>query len=176
VHAKMGFAPALLPAAANKWKTFVLAAREAAALGNYLEVRYEDVLAAGTDAYARVLNFCGLPSTEAWIAEILRENSFEKMKERGASPDPQTALSRARYHRGIAGGWKADFSPRDRFEFDRIAGDLLRDLGYAEDGWWADSVVDRFVGPIRHEWTKRRPHFKRLIESAYSLILGRGGS
>jgi hypothetical protein len=132
VHKKMGFAPAELPEAAAKWRKFVRAAREAAAFGaDYLEVRYEDFLSSREEAYARVLSFCGLDATAAWISEVIAANTFEKMRDRGASPDPHTKLSAKRYHRGTAGGWRADFTAWDSYEFDRLAGDLLCELGYA---------------------------------------------
>jgi hypothetical protein len=116
VHSKMGFAPARLHGAAKKWNTFVRAARQAAEFGGeYLEVRYEEFLDGKTDAYARVLEFCGLECGLGWIAETIEANSFEKMKERGASPDPNTKLSSKRYHRGKAGGWQEEFSAWDRF-------------------------------------------------------------
>lgn len=174
VHGKMGFAPARLTDAAAKWKRFVLAAREAAAFGpDYLETRYEDFLEQKTDAYARVLEFCRLPADSVWIAETLRANSFEKMKERGASPDPRVPLSSKRYHRGIAGGWRDDFSAWDRFQFDRIAGDLLQQLGYAERGWWAESAMQRLVQPVRGAWEKRRRHIRYALGNAYAAVIGR---
>jgi hypothetical protein len=174
VHAKMGFAPSNVSAAATKWKTFVLAAREAAQFTNdYIEVHYEDFLRKGAEAYSQVLRFCELPVSDSWIAEVLEANSFEKMKERGASPDPRTPLSTKRYHRGVAGGWERDFTPRDRFVFEKIAGDLLRELGYAEAGWWARSSADRVIQPLREAWALRRPHLGRAFHSAVSAVLGR---
>jgi Sulfotransferase family len=173
VHGKMGFSPAQLTMAAAKWKRFVLAARDAADFGaDYLEIRYEDFLEGKPDAYARTLEFCGLPSDPAWIAETLAANSFEKMKQRGASPDPSVPLSSKRYHRGIAGGWRTDFSGWDRFEFDRIAGDLLRDLGYADAHWWAESATQRVAQPLRRAWVKRRLHLRRAIWNAYATVIG----
>ena len=173
VHAKMGFAPDRLTAAAAKWSTFVRGAREAAEFGSdYLEVRYEEFLGAGTGAYARVLNFCGLAYEQSWIAETLAANSFEKMKARGAAPDPRLTLSEKRYHRGTAGGWREDFSPWDRFEFDRVAGDLLCELGYATSGWWAERPRDRWMQPLRRGWEQRRPFFLRTLQSARAVVLG----
>ena len=90
-HAKMGFGPATIPGAAAKWKKFLVDARDAAEFASdYLEIRYEEFLAGKTETYARVLDFCGLPATTEWIAETIEANSFEKMKARGASPDPNT--------------------------------------------------------------------------------------
>ena len=173
-HAKMGFGPGTIPGAAAKWKKFLLEARAAAEFGaDYIEVRYEDFLEGKTDACARVLDFCGLPATPEWIAETIEANTFAKMKERGASPDPNTRLSEKRYHRGVAGGWRGDFSAWDRFEFDRVAGDLLCALGYAQPGWWAESAGERLLQPLRHEWEKRRPFLRQIFHGGYAALRGR---
>jgi hypothetical protein len=122
--------------------------------------------------YARVLDFCGLPATAEWIAQIVAANTYEKMKERGASPDPTTKLSEKRYHRGTAGGWREDLSAWDRFQFDQLAGDLLCELGYAQPGWWAESAGDRLALPLRHQWEKRRLFLRRLTNDARNFLRG----
>lgn len=174
VHAKMGFAPDRVPPAAQKWKSFVLAAREAAQFGeDYLEIRYEEFLEGKADVYAKVLDFCQLPYTREWIEKTLEANTFEKMKETGTSPDGKTKLSANRYHRGKAGGWKSDFSAKDRYDFDRLAGDLLCELGYAQPGWWADSSLQKILQPLRHSLAKRAPMLVRTARMAGGTLLGR---
>jgi hypothetical protein len=173
VHKKMGFAPAELASAAAKWRKFVRAARTASEFGaDYLEVRYEDFLAQREAAYARVLEFCGLEAKREWITEVMAANTFEKMRDSGASPDSRTKLSEKRYHRGTAGGWRGDFSAWDRYEFDRLAGDLLRELGYAEPEWWAESGSDRFFQPLRRRWAKRAPLVSSAWKNAQAALLG----
>ena len=175
VHKKMGFAPKQIQGAAAKWKRFVSAASEGARFGrDYLEVRYEEFLNNRAESYARVLDFCGLSYEPGWIEEMLAANTFEKMKARGASPDPQTQLSPKRYHRGVAGGWHSDLSAWDRFEFDRIAGDLLRKLNYADEDWWAETTADRILQPLRRRWTKRAPLLSRAFKNAHAAVLGQG--
>jgi len=172
-HAKMGFGPANVAGAALKWKRFLGAARDASQFGaDYLELRYEHFLENKTDVYARVLDFCALPATAEWIQETVEANTFEKMKERGASPDPTTRLSEKRYHRGTAGGWREDFSAWDRFEFDQLAGDLLCELGYAQPGWWAESASDRLFLPLRHQWEKRRRFLRHVINDTRNFLRG----
>jgi hypothetical protein len=173
VHGKMGFGPGKLSKAAAKWRRFVLAAREAREFGpDYLEVRYEDFLGGKTDAYTRVLTFCGLDGSPAWIAETIAANSFDKMKGRGASPDPNVPLSEKRYHRGQAGGWREDLSPMDRYNFEQIAGDLLRELGYAEEGWWAESASDRVLLPLRSALARRQPAIAQFCAAAHTMLRG----
>ncbi|MBK9764557.1 MAG: hypothetical protein IPO87_14700 [Flavobacteriales bacterium] len=39
--------------------------------------------------------------------------------------------------------WKERMSTEQRWIFDGMAGGLLRDLGYAQQGWWALGTGDR---------------------------------
>jgi hypothetical protein len=173
-HAKMGFGPNTVSTAAQKWKTFLQAARTAARFGDdYIEIRYEEFLEGKAETYAKVLEFCGLPYEKEWIEKTLAANTFEKMKESGVSPDGKTKLSANRYYRGKAGGWQEDFSARDRYDFNRIAGDLLCELGYARPGWWTDSVLDRLIQPLRHNVAKRGPLLWRTALMAGGTVLGR---
>lgn len=173
-HAKMGFGPGTTPGAAEKWKKFVTGAKEAAQFApNYLEIRYEEFLEGKIETYARVLDFCGLAYERSWIEETIAANTFEKMKERGASPDPRVPLSQKRYHRGTAGGWQEEFSAWDRFEFDRVAGDLLCDLGYARPGWWAQSGADHLLQRLRREWSKRLPFLSLALGNATAAVRAR---
>lgn len=151
---KLGFGASTVTGAARAWKTFVLAARKASAFGpDYLEVRYEDLLARGVEAYAEVLEFCRLPAKRAWIGETLAANSFEKMRDRQASADVRVKAPQAHYRLGEPGGWRAEFGIRERIDFDKNAGDLLCELGYAERDWWIEQPLDRVRGwlhGVRH--------------------------
>ncbi len=172
-HQKMGFGPNDIPGAAEKWKCFLRAAQEASGFGeDYLEIRYEKFLEGKEETYAQVLEFCHLTSSPEWIRETLAANTFEKMKERGASPDPNTKLSDKRYHRGTAGGWRSDFSALDRYQFDRVAGDLLCELGYAQPGWWEKESTDGVLLPLRDAWWRRRPFVRDLIDDARRFLRG----
>ncbi len=172
-RAKMGFGAETLPAAAAAWKKFALAAREAQKFtGDYLEVRYEDLLARGTSAYAEVLEFCGLPADPAWIEETIAANTFEKMRDRQAAADPRVKLLAGHYRNGRAGGWEAEYGAEERFEFDRIAGDLLAELGYAQPGWWADSPSVRLLAPLHHQIRKRVRALGAAAYHAKAALLG----
>lgn len=46
---------------------------------------------------------------------------------------------------GLAADWRVRMSLRERYLFDRIAGDALRELGYASPGWWALLPTDRLL-------------------------------
>jgi len=173
VHGKMGFTTASISEAGEKWCTFVRGARQAAEFGeDYLEIRYEEFLEGKAGTYARVLDFCGLSHTREWIEATLAANTFEKMKERGASPDPKVKLSEKRYHRGSAGGWREEFTSWDAYRFERAAGTLLRELGYAGQEWWIENDLDRIVQPLRHAFEIRRRHWLPFLQNARALVLG----
>ena len=172
---QMGFGAATLPEAAAAWKRFVQAARSAKQFaGDYLEVRFEDLLARGVETCAAVLEFCGLPAERAWIAETLEANTFEKMRDRHAAADPRVQLHSGHYRKGEAGGWRAEMSAAERFEFDSIAGDLLRELGYAGPDWWADSASARVVAPLRHGLRQRLRSLGAMAHHAKAALLGNG--
>ncbi len=169
----MGFGMKRLAEGGALWNRWVRSAREAAQYpGDYLELRYEDFLEQGVELYARVLEFCGLSADRAWIARTLEENSFAKMKERGASADPGTTISTHHYRRGQAGKWRDDFTLQDRYEFDRAAGPLLVELGYAQPGWWAENETEQLTQPRRHEVTRRWGLLQEAGRLAKAALLG----
>jgi hypothetical protein len=155
------------------WRNWVRGARRAAEYaGDYLELRYEDFLVQGVDVYERVLAFCGLPADRAWIEQTLAENTFSKMKERRATADPEVMTSTDHYRQGKVGSWRKDFTPQDRYEFDRAAGELLIELGYAERGWWAENGAERQLEPRRHELRRRWDFLRRAAKYAGGALLG----
>jgi hypothetical protein len=147
---KMGFGANTIPGAALEWKKYVTAAREAAAFGEaYLELRYEDLLREGPSAYTRVLDFCKLDYTDDWVKTTLEANSFEKMKASRRTGNPDVPSATAHYRQGRAGSWQDSISLREGFEFERRAGDLLRELGYEmTHDWWKRTPIDGALLPL----------------------------
>jgi LPS sulfotransferase NodH len=85
----MGFGTDTIHASAHQWKDMLKAARKGQQYaGQYLEIRYEDLLAEPEAQMSRVFDFCGLSVTPAEIADIVHEHQFEKMKSEQRSPDP----------------------------------------------------------------------------------------
>lgn len=146
---KIGFGTDTIPGAAIAWNDYVAAARKAAAYGDrYLEIRYEDLLRDGASAYGRILDFCGLPYSDDWLAKTLEANTFDKMKASRKTGDPSVAGPEGHYRQGRAGGWKQEISLREGFEFERRAGDLLRELGYETTrDWWKRTPIDAALLP-----------------------------
>jgi hypothetical protein len=147
---RIGFGARTVPAAAAAWRDYIAAARKAAIYGSdYLEVCYEDLLKDGQSAYGRVLDFCGLPHDPGWVERTLEANTFDKMKEARRTGDPSFKSSEAHYRKGQAGGWREELSAKERFEFDRRAGDLLRELGYETTAdWWKKGAIDGTLFPL----------------------------
>ena len=102
--------------AAEEWRSSVAAGRDAApALGDrLLEVRYEDVLADPSTAIPRIYAHHGL---EGGIDEAL------------AAAGEKANIGRHDKRIG-SGKWREGWSRREVRDFDRVAGDLLRELGY----------------------------------------------
>jgi hypothetical protein len=102
--------------AAEEWRSSVEAGRNAApALGDrVLEVRYEDVLADPATAIPRIYTHHGL---EGGIGEALEAA--------GAKANIGRQDSRVG-----TGKWREGWGRRELRDFDRVAGDLLRELGY----------------------------------------------
>lgn len=147
---KVGFGKTDIAGAAIEWRDYVLAAREAAKFGgDYLEVRYETLLRDGAPAYGPILDFCGLEYTPEWLAATIEANTFDKMKAARRTGDPRVTGATGHYRAGQAGGWRSEISLREGFEFERRAGDLLRELGYesARD-WWKRTPIDAALLPM----------------------------
>jgi LPS sulfotransferase NodH len=143
---RSGFGAGTIQDAAEVWKRHVLAARSASQYRErYMEVRYEDMLADGIGTLEAVFDFCGLPADEDDVAAIVNEHQFERMKAKRQVADERAKASVGHYRKGEAGGWRDELNPVQRSIFQRVAGDLLREIGYAEENWWETSKGGRLV-------------------------------
>jgi hypothetical protein len=80
---RSGFGRRTIQGAAASWREHVYAARAAAQYHEqYLEVRYESMLADGVGTLTDVLDFCGLPTSVEKVTAIVREHQFDRMKAR----------------------------------------------------------------------------------------------
>lgn len=137
---QMGFGTGTVADSAAAWQRHVRAAQDASQYRDrYLEVRYEDLSATGVDTLKCVLDFCGLPASMQDVTAIVKAHQFKKMKASKTTPARGVKAPDGAYRKGEVGTWQEDLRPLQRYLFDRIAGDLLCELGYAEEGWWAES-------------------------------------
>jgi hypothetical protein len=139
---EVDFGPDQIADAARDWVEGIgKAHRQARRLPHYLELRYEDLVADPEPLVRRVCEFVELPWDPAMLeyhrgadermAEVTRD--FE----RGGGPAIPAAVRAGRHtrvaeppQRARAGRWRTDMSAADRETFERIAGDLLSELGY----------------------------------------------
>lgn len=143
------FGTSTIGESAAAWQKFLRAARTAANAENYLEVRYEEFLQDTKAGYTRLLDFCQLPYEQQWLEETVEKNSFEKMKAARRTGDPKVQSSETHYRKGKAGTWREEMTTREAYEFEQIAGDLLRELHYEEGpDWWQRSSLDRILTPL----------------------------
>jgi hypothetical protein len=99
----------------------------------YAEVRYEELLERPEDELKPLLEFLGASAGEETVSECLAATSFEewtKGRKRGEE-DSHSPL-----RKGVAGDWRNVFTQRDKRIFNKLAGDLLVELGYERDRNW----------------------------------------
>lgn len=147
--AQIGYGARTIEEGAAAWRYHVEQARKARQYRDqYLEVRYEDLSTAGVDTLKSVFDFCGLQSSVEEIASIVEVHQFERMKARRQHANSRAQTHEAFYRKGKVGSWQEELGPIERYAFDRIAGNLLLELGYARDGWWAESRSQKLMLPL----------------------------
>jgi hypothetical protein len=94
----------------------------------YLELRYEELKADPVRAMRTVFDFSQIPYDHGLLESIRGDTELERYGE----------LARRTGFRGGSreGGWREQFSTRDRLRFSRAAGDLLVELGYEDGRRW----------------------------------------
>jgi hypothetical protein len=139
----MNWGPSSVTEAAELWVERVTIAREQGALVNhYLEVKYEDLITETEPTLRRVAEFLEL----AWDPAMLdyHERAEERLKEkardlpRKKSRGDQPAAARMASHAMAKeppdpkriGRWRTEMTDEDRELYERVAGDLLVELGY----------------------------------------------
>lgn len=156
------WAPGTARHAAGRWVKEVSQARAIAKLGSpYLEVRYEQLLERDPKILRRLLEFCGASATDEACTrtferfsmvqrdpQAARDRGFVWSGEAARRSDPKEP--EGFFRKGKSGSWADELSRFERWEIDRIAGDLLIELGYAHDrGWGQTPILGRTVYPVR---------------------------
>jgi len=163
------WAPSSIASAASLWRSMVKAAREAEAPepSRYLEIRYEEMQDHGATSLMKAFSFIGLPATLEEAAAICQGHTIDRMQE-GTGPFD---LPREFFRQGRVGAWRAEMTPMERYQFDDAAGDLLRELGYAQSGWWIERSHQRWLVPALAAVCIRRwaPALARRLAPAYAV-------
>lgn len=133
----IGFGEGKIEGAAREWRDNVIAARVISdQTQNYYEIRYEQLLDNSVQILKDVFNFCGLDVSDTQVNSIIDANSFDKLKNKGATADFKSNLNKKHYRKGKSGTWKEDMNSEQQFIFNSIAGKLLIDLGYEKNQDW----------------------------------------
>jgi hypothetical protein len=95
---------------------------------NYMELRYEDLVESPEPTLKRLFEFINEP----WDPQVLK---YYQQKRNLAGESSAHQVSKPLYRTAI-GRWIRDLNPVDRVSVKKIAGDLLVELGYAENLSW----------------------------------------
>src|SRR3954451_9124785 len=113
-----GWGPETIEGAAQEWRAAVVAARAASLPPQtYREIRYEDLLADPEPAIRDIYGWLGLAAEDRIVEEAVDEANVGANL--GAEPS-----------RIATAKWHDMYSPQELVAFDRVAGDLLAELGY----------------------------------------------
>jgi len=153
-----GWAAKTVAEAAERWVEWVTKGREFGKTAPwYTEVRYETLLNDGPRELARVYAFLGYPLPAEQVEKIYSDFAITRMKANtaprvlvktrdgqsasvappapaapaGASRESTTSAPPGFFRKGKAGGWRESMSEDDIRTVERIAGPLMRELGYA---------------------------------------------
>jgi hypothetical protein len=86
------------------------------------EIRYEDMQARPKETARELFDFCGIPTDETLLDEILDKTHFSKLAKTG-----ENSFRR----KGQSGGWRRDWGRWERLLFSAAAGEVLEQTGYA---------------------------------------------
>jgi hypothetical protein len=128
---------------AHRWQKKIVKAREdSPKLRHYIEIRYEDLILDTEPVLRRVCEFIELPWDDAMLE--YHERSGERLKEMARALPGDGRAKELSVERRLAthamttkppsadrvARWRGSMSAEQRDEFERIAGDLLAELGY----------------------------------------------
>lgn len=94
----------------------------------YQEVRYEDLQNDPDASLTRLLAFLGVDTSPAMVARCRESGSFRRLSG-GRAPGEEDKQSH--FRKGVAGDWKNHFDDNSLSVFNREAGNMLKELGYA---------------------------------------------
>ena len=94
---------------------------------DYLNVCYESLVASPQETLRELLQGMGIHSSIEQIQNCLDSASFEKLSKGRQSGEEDTSSF---FRKGIAGDWQNHFEQKDLEAFDKIAGRMMKRLGY----------------------------------------------
>lgn len=149
------WAPTSAAKAAVRWRNCVYGGRYAENFaGRYIEVRYEALRENGVEELQRIFDFLNIEITEDTARQIYNEHAIDKMRKRKSGV--MSNMPPGFYRKGAVGDWHDKLTVGQKYDIERQAGQLLRELGYASGTWWTQSRLDSIVIPIRQRILKKR--------------------
>ncbi|WP_075186292.1 sulfotransferase family protein [Teredinibacter haidensis] len=162
--------------AALEWSTAVSECAKARHLtSNYLEVRYEDLLATGPETLKTLFQFLDIPISLAEIQAIYGNHTFEKLKanqydkstfinpgQSVASGTTNRSEPKNFFRKGKVGDWKNSLNHAQQQEFYWVAGRTM-----AQKGYISEDLIPKVL-PLR----LRIRYLSRFIRKAAKRLLG----
>jgi len=95
----------------------------------FLAVSYEQLIQDFPAHFSDILKFLGADNSESMVHACKDLSSFEKLSGgRKRGEEDRNSF----YRKGVVGDWKIYFSDEDLKFFNRIGGDMMKELGYEE--------------------------------------------
>lgn len=116
---------------ARRWRDDIEGSRPFWSDPRFHTVRYEDLVLNPRPVLEKLMAFLGEPWDEVMLEHAGAGSPFRDVTRFAQSPEALAAVSTA-----SLGRWQRDLDARDRRIFKRIAGELLIELGYAQDPNW----------------------------------------
>ena len=126
------WAPESAAEAAAMWCTWVRAGRRVETMGDTARtLRYEALHERGPEELLALFAWLGLEADDALCKEIVEQSAFERMQRAEGSTSMTPRLPPGEFFRkGEAEGWRDELQAEDVADVERVAWDLMRDLGY----------------------------------------------
>jgi hypothetical protein len=99
----------------------------------FLELRYEDLIADELSSFTRLFEFYGFD--EKAVAEGMAVVERHSIRSRPPAPNPEGERP-SHVRSGKSGQWREQFGPEHVARFKKLTGDLLVRLGYETDDSW----------------------------------------
>lgn len=164
------WAPPTLETAASLWESSVRGAQKAAQYHDrYLEVRYEELSTNGVKVLKSVFEFMGIPIGLEEVTTIFNKHQFRDMQQSKIGPNGWI-LPEGFFRKGVVGDWRNTLNPMQRYIFHITAGDLLCELGYADDSWWIEQEYWRFALPPLSVILTRRGRWSKTLHAIKQML------
>jgi hypothetical protein len=96
----------------------------------YHEVRYEDLLNDPVKHVHAMITFLGANAASELVEQCIENSTFEKLSQGRQSGQED---KKSFFRKGVSGDWRTVMTNKQVFEFNKVAGSLLGELGYALD-------------------------------------------